>query len=51
MPEHPEHWPCLDGIEPLAQFIDPWQPSQAAIHYHGRLLELLATTHRRRAVA
>lgn len=51
MPEHPEHWPCLEGVEPLAQFIDPWQPSQAAIHYHGRLLELLATTHRRRAVA
>lgn len=51
MPAHPEPWPCLVGIEPLAQFIDPWQPSQAAIHYHGRLLELLATTHRRRAVA
>lgn len=40
--------PCLEGIEPLAQFIDPWQPSQAAIHYHGRLLELLTTTHRSR---
>lgn len=51
MPEHPEHWPCLTGIEPIPQFIDPWQPSQAAIHYHGRLLELLATTHRGRAVA
>lgn len=51
MPEHPEPWPCLGGIEPIPQFIDPWQPSQAAIHYHGRLLELLATTHRRRAVA
>lgn len=48
MPEHPEPWPCLSGIEPIPQFIDPWQPSQAAIHYHGRLLELLATTHRRR---
>ena len=51
MPEHPENWHCLEGIEPIPQFIDPWQPSQAAIHYHGRLLELLATTHRRRAVA
>jgi hypothetical protein len=51
MPEHPEPWPCLSGIEPIPQFIDPWQPSQAAIHYHGRLLELLATTHRRRAGA
>ena len=48
MPEHPEPWPCLAGIEPIPQSIDPWQPSQAAIHYHGRLLELLATTHRRR---
>lgn len=51
MPEHPEPWPCLEGVEPNAVPIDPWQPSQAAIHYHGRLLELLATTHRRRAVA
>ena len=51
MPEHPEPWPCLEGVEPNAVPIDPWQPSQAAIHFHGRLLELLATTHRRRAVA
>lgn len=51
MPEHPEPWPCLEGIDPSATPIDPWQPSQAAIHYHGRLLELLATTHRRRHAA
>lgn len=51
MPHHPEPWPCLEGIEPYAAFIDPWQPSYAAIHYHHRLLQLLATTHRGRAVA
>lgn len=48
MPEHPEPWPCLEGIEPIAQFIDPWQPNAAAIHYHHRLLQLMATTHRAR---
>ncbi|MDG9926150.1 MULTISPECIES: phosphohydrolase [unclassified Pseudomonas] len=51
MPEHPEPWPCLDSIQPHAGFIDPWQPSYAAIHYHQRLLQLLATTHRGRALA
>lgn len=51
MPSHPEPWPCLDGIQPHAGRIDPWQPSYAAIHYHARLLQLLSTTHRRRAVA
>ena len=48
LPAHPEPWPCLQGIEPAAQPIDPWQPSYAAIHYHHRLLQLLATTHRSR---
>lgn len=48
MPEHPEPWPCLEGVEPNAVPIDPWQPSQAAIHYHHRLLQLMATTHRAR---
>lgn len=51
MPHHPEPWACLEGIEPFAAFIDPWAPSYAAIHYHHRLLQLLATTHRGRAVA
>lgn len=51
MPEHPEPWPCLEGIQPHAGYIDPWQPSYSAIHYHGRLLQLLATTHRGRALA
>ncbi len=48
MPSHPEPWPCLDGIQPHAGYIDPWQPSYAAIHYHARLLQLLSTTHRQR---
>lgn len=51
MLDHPEPWPCLDGIEPITARIDPWQPSYAAIHYHHRLLQLMATTHRGRAVA
>lgn len=51
MPSHPEPWPCLAGIQPHGGYIDPWQPSYAAIHYHGRLLQLLATTHRLRATA
>lgn len=46
MPAHPEPWPCLADIEPHPAYIDPWQPSYAAIHYHHRLLQLLATTHR-----
>ncbi len=51
MPSHPEPWPCLDGIQPHAGYIDPWQPSYAAIHYHAQLLQLMATTHRGRAMA
>lgn len=51
MPAHPEPWPCLAGIDPHPAYIDPWQPSYAAIHYHQRLLQLLATTHRARASA
>ncbi|MCY1460001.1 hypothetical protein D9M71_775220 [compost metagenome] len=51
MPHHPEPWPCLEGIEPFAGIIDPWQPGHAAIHYQHRLLQLLATAHRGRAVA
>lgn len=51
MPQHPEPWPCLGGIQPHAGYIDPWQPSAAAINYHHRLLQLLATTHRGRAWA
>lgn len=47
MPEHHEGWPCLDGIQPHEAPIDPLQPSYAAIHYHHRLLQLMATTHRR----
>lgn len=48
MPYHPEPWPCLADIEPHPAYIDTWQPSYAAIHYHQRLLQLLSTSHRRR---
>jgi uncharacterized protein len=51
MPWHPEPWPCLEGIDPSPPELEPWQPSAAAIYYQNRLMELLATTHRRRAVA
>lgn len=51
MPSHPEPWPCLEGITPNPNTIDPHQPSYAAIHYHGQLLQLMATTHRGRAMA
>lgn len=47
MPYHLESWPCLDGIEEHEAPIDPWQPGTAAIIYHNRLLQLMATTHRR----
>ena len=47
MPEHPAPWPCLEGIEAAAEPIKPWPPSTAAILYHNRLLQLMATTHRR----
>ena len=51
MPEHPEHWPCLDGITPHPDVISAMQPSYAVIHYHQRLLQLMTTTHRGRALA
>lgn len=47
MPSHPEPWPCLAGIEPNAEAIKAQSPSTAAILYHNRLLQLMATTHRR----
>ena len=51
MPEHPEPWPCLNGITPAPDQIHSWAPATAAIHYQGRLLQLLSTTHRARASA
>lgn len=29
MPEHPDPWPVLDGIRPMAEVIDPWTPDAA----------------------
>ena len=51
MASHPEPWPCLNGITPASTTVHAWTPSAAAIHYHARLLQLLGTTHRRRASA
>ncbi|WNF45846.1 phosphohydrolase [Pseudomonas sp. SG20056] len=48
---HPAPWPCLEGIDPSPSELEPWQPSAAAIYYQNRLMELLSTTHRRRALA
>ena len=50
LPEQDEQWPCLDGIAPHQAPIQPMQPSYAAIHYHHRLLSLMATTHRSAAL-
>lgn len=51
MPIHAEPWPCLAGITPNPKTIDPLLPCYAAIHYHAQLLQLMATTHRGRAMA
>ena len=48
MPSHPEPWPCLQGIAPTQAKIGPLNPSAAAILYHHRLMQLMATTHRQR---
>lgn len=51
MPEHTGTWECLTGHDPLPQHITRWTPEEARQRYHNRLLQLLATTHRRRAAA
>lgn len=51
MPQHQEPWPCLAGITPAPDHVQPQTPATAAIHYQNRLLQLLATTHRARASA
>lgn len=51
MPWHPEPWPCLDGISPTPDQIHSWTPATAAIHYQARLMQLLTTSHRARALA
>lgn len=52
LPDHPGEWECLAGTQPAAKRIERGlPPSEAAILYQQQLLELLATTHRRRASA
>ncbi|MCR4508897.1 phosphohydrolase [Pseudomonas sp. 32.2.56] len=46
MPNHPEEWECLRGVEPRPEPIKALLPSEASIHYFNRLLQLMATTHR-----
>ncbi|MCY1211804.1 hypothetical protein D9M71_271920 [compost metagenome] len=51
MPPHRDAWECLAGTVPIAARITPWTAAEATLHFHNRLLELLATTHRTRAAA
>jgi len=51
MPEHGEPWPCLEGVTPLPQQLLEWSPTHACIKYHSKLLDLLQTTHRTRALS
>ena len=51
MPEHGESWPCLEGVTPLPEPLPSLTSEQAFIQYHSKLLELLQTTHRTRALS
>lgn len=51
MPEHGETWPCLAGITPLPITLPRWSSEHACIQYHSKLLELMQTTHRTRALS
>jgi len=51
MPEHADSWPCLEGITPVPGRLPEWSSTHACIQYHSRLLELLQTTHRTRALS
>lgn len=41
LPESSQLWPCLEGIEPLADPIDPWSPQLAEMAWGLRLEELI----------
>lgn len=47
LPDHPAAWECLAGITPRGYAIESMPPSAARQAFHSRLLDLLATTHRR----
>lgn len=42
LPASPMEWPCLEGVEPLEEPIEPWSPDIAALAWGLRLEELLA---------
>ncbi|MCQ4257441.1 phosphohydrolase [Stutzerimonas stutzeri] len=50
MPEHGEKWPCLSGVTPLPATLPRWTSDHASIQYHSKLLELMQTHHRARAL-
>jgi uncharacterized protein len=41
MASHPEPWPCLVGIRPLPEQIQPWAQHMARDRYHQRLEDLI----------
>lgn len=50
MPSQQAEWQCLSGIQPHAEPIRPWNAEEASIHYFRRLMDLMQTAHRGRAV-
>ncbi|MBS9728996.1 phosphohydrolase [Pseudomonas aeruginosa] len=48
---HQVEWGCLEGIAPHRARISPWSAADARYHFHRRLLELLAVTHRKGVTA
>ncbi|SIQ38049.1 hypothetical protein [Aquipseudomonas alcaligenes] len=51
LPENSEPWQCLEGLEPMPFRVARTDYEEVRIMFHRRLLELLSTTHRGRAVA
>ena len=51
LPDHPAAWECLQGYAPLPEHIGKYQHEAVRQQFHDRLLQLLATTHRRRVAA
>jgi len=49
MPADPAVWDCLIGIEPTAETISPWTATEVRLTFHQRLMDQLATEHRRKA--
>lgn len=51
MPQHPEQWTCLQGIEPLPERIKPYSQPHAKFMFFENLKALLATTNRTKVQA